>query len=82
MVLASPLGAALLVTAGAAAQTFEFVPIAGGAVSDLAYDPHSAGLVFAAVHGVGIYKSTDGQPGRQRCVWCRSRRSERWENLG
>jgi hypothetical protein len=59
MVLASPVGAALLVTAGAAAQTFEFVPIAGGAVSDLAYDPHTPGLVFAAVHGVGIYKSTD-----------------------
>src|SRR3954468_12606508 len=59
MVLASPVGAALLVTAGAAAQTLEFVPIAGGAVSDLAYDPHTPGLVFAAVHGVGIYKSTD-----------------------
>jgi MYXO-CTERM domain-containing protein len=59
-VFASPVAAALLVTAGATAQTYDFVPLPGGAVTDLAYDPHTPGFVFAAVHGVGIYKSTDG----------------------
>jgi MYXO-CTERM domain-containing protein len=35
-------------------------PVPGGDIRDLAFDPASPGLVYAAVVGPGIYKSTDG----------------------
>ena len=51
---------ASLVAARTEAQDYTFVPVPGGAVADIAYDEHDAKVVFAAAHGVGIYKSTDG----------------------
>ena len=35
-------------------------PLQGGDIADLAYDPNTPGLVYAAVSGPGLYVSTDG----------------------
>lgn len=54
--------AGLLSAGDALAQGIEYqrVPIVGADVRDLAYDRHEARVLYAAVAGPGVYKSTDG----------------------
>src|ERR1700760_4304570 len=55
-------GAVLVWSTGAHAQGLELTraPLQGGNVADLAYDPNTKGLVYAAVAGPGLYVSKDG----------------------